>query len=259
MSWSRESIFLVLLFLFLKLKTVLEQHCDLLIDDRSECGFPGIEKIQCEERNCCWIPFALNDIRNPPWCSEPANKSCGYKQITPTTLQDRCNSTRFANISVQYIGTSILRVSITRSFNEFTVPSSLFPNEANESSFTSELRFESFNDDFGNFNFKIIRLKDSSIIWDTNLPGNNSMSSIQMKNQYTQIGSRIPKNHNIYGLGYHAGPLKIPEGARLALYSRDAPSLPSQNLYSAHPFYLQLQNGTAHGVVSLFYFKESYS
>jgi hypothetical protein len=114
MSWSRESIFLVLLFLFLKLKTVLEQHCDLLIDDRSECGFPGIEKIQCEERNCCWIPFALNDIRNPPWCSEPANKSCGYKQITPTTLQDRCNSTRFANISIQYIGTSILRVSITQ-------------------------------------------------------------------------------------------------------------------------------------------------
>ena len=237
--------------LFIWVKCVKE-HCDLLIDDRSECGFPGIGRIECEDRNCCWIPFSLDDIRNPPWCSKPSNDSCGYSSIPDNNklLQDRCNTSRTANITVQWIDENILRVKIIRTNGEFQVPESIYPT-GNESNLNDKklLGYEFFNDKNSNFNFKIYRADTNETIWDTDLQNQFSSSSIRMKSHYTQIGSKLPLNHSIFGLGYHAGKLKVEPGSRLALFARDSPTVEGQNLYGSHPFYLQIQNNKAHGVV----------
>ena len=243
---------LVSIFVFSYFLQLTSQHCDLLIDDRVECGYPGISKVECEDRNCCWIPFSVDDLRNPPWCSAPASNYCGYKMISVGLLKDRCNKTRTANITVERVYEDVLRVEIVRSSGDFQVPHHIYPNHKNKVNEShSKLRFEPFEDKYGNFNFKVIRNDTEEIIWNTDLNNDTSSSSIQMKLLYTQIGGYLLSNHSIYGLGYHAGKLKIEPGSRLALFARDAPTSENQNLYSTHTFYLQIQNGKAHGVVRI--------
>ena len=230
----------------------IEGHCDLLIDDRNECGYPGIERVECEDRNCCWIPFSQDDLRNPPWCSKPASDSCGYSLIpgNENLLQDRCNSSRTANITIEMIDANILSVKIIRTKGEFQVPSSIYPILNYSTSINEKLLdYKTYEDQNNNFNFKIYRTDTNETIWETDLLNQASSSSIQMKSFYTQIGSKLPLDHSIFGLGYHAGKLKVEPGTRIALFARDLPTIEGQNLYSAHPFYLQLQNGKAHGVV----------
>ena len=227
-------------------------HCDLLIDDRSECGYPGIERVECEDRNCCWIPFSPDDLRNPPWCSKPANNSCGYALVpdNPDLLQDRCNSSRNADINIQAIDENILRVKIIRSKGEFEVPDSIYPLLSySKITHQKSLEYEAFEDEYKNFNFRIYRADTNETIWNTYLSNPTSSSSIRLKYLYTQIGSQLPLNHSIFGMGYHSGKLKVEPGSRITLFARDSSTIAGQNLYSAHPFYLQIQNNRAHGVV----------
>lgn len=229
---------------------ITNQHSDLLIDDRVECGYTGISELECEDRNCCWMPFSADDLRNPPWCSVPASNYCGYNMISSGLLQDRCNMTRTANITIENVYEDVLRVKIFRSRGEFEIPDNIYPNHQSfNTSQKSKLQIEFFEDKYRNFNFRIKRNDTGEVIWDTDLRDDSSSSSIRMKLMYSQIGSYIPLNHSIFGLGYHAGKLKIEPGSRITLFARDSPSFENRNLYSAHPFYLQIQNGKAHGVV----------
>lgn len=242
------------LFIIIGLSHVVKGHCDLLIDDRRECGYMGISKVECEDRNCCWIPFSQKDLRNPPWCVLPISNPCGYTFTSPNTLQDQCNSSRLVNLTVQNIDQDILRVKIERSKGEFHVPEWIYP-EIDQSRLqnTSELNFKAFFDQNNNFNFEINRNNsEKNVIWNTELKEDSlSSSSFQMKFMYTQVGSQLPVNHSIYGLGYHAGILKVEPGTRLALFARDSPTVENQNLYGAHPFFIEIRNGTAHGVVNI--------
>lgn len=243
---------LFLIFFFARLIQI-KGHCDLLIDDRSDCGYPGISKIECLDRNCCWVPFSAGDLRNPPWCTTIANDTCGYSVLTPNLLQDQCNRSRTAKLSIEYPYKDVLRVKITRSLDEFQIPDQLYPTHPLGSN-NSALSYKSFTDKNDNYNFKIGRISSNETIWNTDLQDNQSASSIKMKYLYTQIGSLLPLNHTIFGLGYHAGKIRVLPGQRLALFARDSPTVENQNLYSAHPFYLQVQDGKAHGVVKYFLF-----
>ena len=239
----------LLLTIFISIH-ITNQHSDLLIDDRAECGYPGISDLECGDRNCCWIPFSADDLRNPPWCSVPASNYCGYNMISSDLLQDRCNKTRTANITIENVYEDVLRVKIIRSSGEFEIPDNIYPNNQKFNiAKENKLEIKFFEDEYENFNFRIKRNDTGEVIWDTDLRDESSSSSVRMKLMYTQIGSYIPLNHSIYGLGYHAGKLKIEPGSRIALFARDSPTVENQNLYAAHPFYLQIQNGKAHGVV----------
>lgn len=247
------------MFLAVIIRTAVMGHCDLLIDDRSECGYPGIGSVECEDRNCCWIPFSPDDIRNPPWCSKPTSDSCGYSLVTDNNnkdlLQDRCNSSRTADISVKWIDENILRVKIVRSQGEFQVPESIYPAASIDTKVIDNkklLGFEAFEDQNFNFNFKIYRTDTNETIWNTDLQDQASSSSIRMKHLYTQVGSKLPLKYSIFGLGYHAGKLKVEPGSRLALFARDSSTIEGQNLYGSHPFYLQIQDEKAHGVVIIY-------
>lgn len=239
----------VLVFILFLLIRFINGHCDLLIDDRVDCGYAGISKIECEDRNCCWMPFSAEDLRNPPWCIFPQPDYCGFARISPNKLQDRCNSSRLVDILVENISEDILRVKLTRSHNEFQVPYWIYPEIKINYSNDYKLKFQEFSDKNGNFNFKITRNNSNFVLWNTDLADSFSSSSFRMKSMYTQVGSIIPLNHSIYGLGYHAGSLKINPVTRLTLFARDSPTLENQNLYGVHPFYMEIRNGSAHGVV----------
>lgn len=242
-----QMLLLLLASIYVLIRITIE-HCDLLIDDRVECGYPGISEIECEDRNCCWIPFSADDLRNPPWCSLSSSDYCGYKMMSSHLLQDRCNMSRTADITIDNVYEDVLRVKIIRSSDEFEIPANVYPAPDNFS-FKNKLKFEEYEDKYGNFNFKIKRIHTGEVIWDTDLRHESSSSSIRLKLLYTQIGSYLPSNHSLYGLGYHAGKLKIGPRSRIALFSRDSPTIQNENLYGAHPFYIQIQNGKAHGVV----------
>lgn len=243
-----ENMLIFSLILILRKFFQINANCDVLVDDRNECGYPGISKTECLDRNCCWVPFSASDLRNPPWCSSRTSNSCGYSLFTNHTLKDRCNESNITSLFVDYPYKDVLRVKIIRSENEFQIPDQLYPKLSIVSNH-SELEYKSFKDENGNFNFKIDRISSNETIWNTDLQDDQFASSIKMKYLYTQIGSKLPLNHAIYGLGYHTGKLKINPGQILALYARDSPTVENQNLYGAHPFYIQVQNGKAHGVV----------
>lgn len=211
---------------------------------------------ECISKGCCWVQFSADDPRNPPWCCNPSLNRCGLRRISANHLQNTCNNTMqpiITQVSHPYPDT--LRVKIMRSEDEFVIPNWITPDPSrsniNNSNINSNMvKYTEFNDSRGKFNFKIERCTNSSkVIWNTSFNySSSSYSSIRMDHMYTQIGTRLPSNHSIYGLGYHAGHLKLDVGTRLALFARDSATLEGQNLYGAHPFYMQVIGGLAHGV-----------
>ena len=43
---------------------------DVPVPDRIDCGFPGVNATQCEDKGCCFIPISPNPD-NHPWCFKP--------------------------------------------------------------------------------------------------------------------------------------------------------------------------------------------
>ena len=87
------------------------QLCDLLVDERIECGFMGIKMSECISRGCCWVPFSADDPRNPPWCCNPSLNECGIRNILESSLINTCNNTmKSLNKTVSYPFADTLRV-----------------------------------------------------------------------------------------------------------------------------------------------------
>ncbi|RIA97248.1 glycosyl hydrolases family 31 protein [Glomus cerebriforme] len=103
-----------------------------------------------------------------------------------------------------------------------------------------------FNYDFGYennpFGFYVNRKSDGEKVFDT------ISERFIFKDQYIEISTKLPKKSNIYGLGEITGPLKREEGKRTTIWTRDAPCPVGENVYGAHPFYMELRKGKAHGV-----------
>ena len=98
------------------------------------------------------------------------------------------------------------------------------------------------------FNFAIIRKIDGQTIFNTS---SGSSDVLVFEEQFLEISTGLPDDANIYGLGESIRPYKLnPEETRATLFARDAASPVDQNLYGAHPFYMEMRNGRSHGVVS---------
>jgi alpha-glucosidase (family GH31 glycosyl hydrolase) len=73
--------------------------------------------------------------------------------------------------------------------------------------------------------------------------------SVTFEDQYLQIGTQLPSNPNIYGLGEHVCPLRLTSGQTYTMWNFDTATPVNLNLYGSHPFYLDLRSsGLAHGV-----------
>jgi len=62
---------------------VASQSCDISKDERSDCGYMGIDQSKCEAKGCCWKPARLlftqeDPLGDTPWCFYPSGQSpCG--------------------------------------------------------------------------------------------------------------------------------------------------------------------------------------
>ena len=63
------------------------QTCSASSEDRTDCGYAGVDQSSCEARGCCWAPVNPNP-NNIPWCYY-ANSSF-YATCEPTVSRLDC-------------------------------------------------------------------------------------------------------------------------------------------------------------------------
>lgn len=79
---------------------------------------------------------------------------------------------------------------------------------------------------------------------------NTTGSNLIFETQYIRLRTALPENPYIYGLGEDSDPLRRPTTNYSRTFWNVADSfLPAgSNLYGSHPIYIEMRNGTAHGV-----------
>lgn len=100
------------------------------------------------------------------------------------------------------------------------------------------------------FSLRVLRDVDGSeeVLFDT------TDTDIIFESQYLKLRTWLPENPNLYGLGEHTDPLRLPTtNYTRTLWNRDAYSIPSgTNLYGDHPVYVDHRGDAGtHGVFFL--------
>ena len=104
-----------------------------------------------------------------------------------------------------------------------------------------------FNYTISPFSFSIFRKSTGEVLFST------FSHPIIFKPQYIRVKTSLPRQANIYGLGEHTNPFRIPsDNTTLTLWSRDAYGIPTgTNLYGSHPVYFEHRMTGTHGVFFL--------
>lgn len=129
----------------------------------------------------------------------------------------------------------------------YQVQESLFerPPNNNTSSEDADLDFELVEKPFS---FKITRKENSEVLFDT------SGAQLIFESQYLRLRTSLPENPNIYGLGEHSDPFRLPNvNYRRTLWNSESPFIPTNaNLYGSHPVYFDHRGAKGtHGVFLL--------
>lgn len=93
---------------------------------------------------------------------------------------------------------------------------------------------------------RVLRLSDNEMIFDSSTTG-----VFVYENQFLSIATSLPQSPNVYGLGERAASLRLPTGQNYTIFARDTATPYLQNVYGSHAFYLELRNGSSHGVYLL--------
>ncbi|THU91887.1 alpha-glucosidase [Dendrothele bispora CBS 962.96] len=168
-----------------------------------------------------------------------------------TLAGEGCNvfGTDIANLTltVTYETDTRIHVKITDpSSKRYEVPESVFarPNASSTAS-PSSAQIQ-FNYTASPFTFTIFRTSTSEVLFSTvNHP-------IIFESQYLRVKTSLPRDANIYGLGEHTNPFRLPMNTTLTLWSRDAFEVPvGTNLYGNHPVYFEHRTTGTHAVFLL--------
>lgn len=98
------------------------------------------------------------------------------------------------------------------------------------------------------FSFAVIRKGTSEVLFNT------TGSQLIFESQYVRLRTSLPKDPNLYGLGEHTDPFRLPANSYTrTLWNRDNYGAPAgENLYGSFPIYLDHRNnGKTHGVYLL--------
>jgi alpha-glucosidase len=132
-----------------------------------------------------------------------------------------------------------LRVSIQPTFlgsnniTQYLLAEELVPYPKQSTSYDSQdadLQFSWSNDP--SFSFKIIRKSTGDVVFDT------TGSVLVYENQFIEFVSKLPENHNIFGLGEQIHNLRLGDNYNATIYAADAGDPIDGNIYGSHPFYL---------------------
>ena len=124
------------------------------------------------------------------------------------------------------------------------MPEEIVPISASESINSDMLYYFLYSEN--PFTFSIARADTGEKVVDTDVPG---MNTLVFEDQYMEISFKLPQDPFIYGLGEVVGAFRRdPRGTFQTIWNRDAATPVAENIYGAQPFYLEVRNGTAHGV-----------
>lgn len=128
----------------------------------------------------------------------------------------------------------------------YQVPESVFPRPSSEGISIEDARLL-FNYTTTPFSFSIRRAETGEVIFDT------SAASIIFQSQYVRLRTKLPSEPNLYGLGEHSDPLRLPTTNYIrTLWSQDSAGIPAgANLYGNHPLYFEHRTTGTHGVFLL--------
>lgn len=141
-----------------------------------------------------------------------------------------------------------IHVKITDpSTSRYEVPESVLPRPASNAAVSSNLAAIGFNYTTSPFSFTIYRTSTNEVLFST------ASHALIFEPQYLRVKTGLPANANIYGLGEHTNPFRLPtHNTTLTLWSRDAYGVPvGTNLYGNHPVYFEHRTSGTHGVFLL--------
>ena len=129
------------------------------------------------------------------------------------------------------------------------VPELLFPRPA----VTGQAADPSYDISYteGNFGFAVTRRDTGEVIFNTTsvLENDGLTKPLIFEEQYMEISTLLPADANLYGLGERVRPMRLSEGLSYTMWNADEAMPQNQNVYGAHPYYIELRDGKAHGVV----------
>ncbi|KAF2465606.1 alpha-glucosidase precursor [Lindgomyces ingoldianus] len=98
------------------------------------------------------------------------------------------------------------------------------------------------------FSFTVRRKENNETLFDT------SSTQLIFESQYVRLRTKLPTNPNLYGLGEHSDPFRLPtQKYQRVMFNAESPFIPhNSNLYGSHPVYFEHRGdkGT-HGVFLL--------
>ncbi|KAF9463440.1 alpha-glucosidase [Collybia nuda] len=151
-------------------------------------------------------------------------------------------------LQVVYETKTRIHVKITdASAARFEVPESVLPRPSAERGISSRTAAIQFNYTASPFSFSIYRTATKEVLFST------ASHPLIFEPQYLRVKTSLPTNANIYGLGEHTHPFRLPtDNTTLTLWSRDAFGIPvGTNLYGNHPIYFEHRTTGTHGVFLL--------
>lgn len=141
-----------------------------------------------------------------------------------------------------------IHVKITDpSTSRYEVPESVLPRPAARASASRASASIQFNYTSAPFSFSIYRTQTNEVLFTT------AGHPIIFESQYLRVKTNLPKNANVYGLGEHTDPFRLPTyNTTRTMWSRDAYGVPpGTNLYGNHPIYFEHRSTGTHGVFLL--------
>ncbi|RIA84494.1 glycosyl hydrolases family 31 protein [Glomus cerebriforme] len=234
--------------------------CNIDPATRVDCGYLGIQKDECVNKlNCCWNP---TDVIGGNYCYYKTQPCKGYKVVnTKKRNNDRVliadlelngigcglygHDSKHLKLLVEYETEDRLHVKIyDPKERRFEIPEEIVPVSGLES-ITDDILYNFLYNE-NQFTFSVARADTGEKIIDTDVPG---MNTLIFEDQYMEISFKLPQDPFIYGLGEVVDTFRRnPRGTFQTIWNRDAATPVAENGYGAQPFYLEMRNGTAHGV-----------
>ncbi|KDQ20770.1 glycoside hydrolase family 31 protein [Botryobasidium botryosum FD-172 SS1] len=202
------------------------------------------------------------DVRAPQAVQAADPQSCpGYtaknvKQTTSSFSADLVLAGKACNIygpdltqlklTVTYEEASRIHVKIADPEGKrYQVPESVLPRPSSSSCDSGSASIL-FKYNVSPFSFSIVRKGTNEVLFDT------SSYPLIFEPQYLRIKTSLPANANIYGLGEHSDPFRLPHGITRTMWARDSYGIPTNtNLYSSQPIYIEHRPTGSHGVFLL--------
>ncbi|THH14414.1 hypothetical protein EUX98_g9614, partial [Antrodiella citrinella] len=174
----------------------------------------------------------------------------GAQLTADLTLADKaCNvfgpDIEQLKLEVTYETTTRIHVKITdASSQRYEVPESVLPRPNADPSTSPHNAEIQFNYTSSPFAFSIFRTQTKEILFST------ASHPIIFEPQYLRLKTNLPANPNVYGLGEHTDPFRLPtHNYTRTMWSRDAYLVPGEtNLYGNHPVYFEHRPTGTHAV-----------